>query len=119
MARLTRTEQLSRLKERYNELIKPVFVIAEQVGDNIEAILILNNGNKHKQTFKENELESFITENQDCNIIMNDRLITMKESTQRDIITDLDNDSLHAIVNNTADAKELEKLFLVRVLDSI
>lgn len=119
MARLTRTEQLSRLQERYNELIKPVFVVAEQVGDNIEAVLILNSGNKQKQTFKRNEFESFITENQDCNIIMNDRLVSIKESTRRDIITDLDNDSLRAIVNNTVDAKEIEKLFLVRVLDSM
>lgn len=120
MARLSRTEQLNRLQTRYNDLIKPVFVIAEDAGNGyINAIQVLNNGRQSKQTYKEKAFGDFLDSNQDCNVIVNDRLVNLNDDTLHEIVKELDTETLLGIINETADIKRVEQTIIDKIVNKI
>ena len=120
MARLSRTEQLNRLQTRYNDLIKPVFVIAEDAGNGyINAIQVLNNGRQSKQTYKEKDFGDFLDSNQDCNVIVNDRLVNLNDDTLHEIVKELDTETLLGIINETADIKKVEQTIIDKIVNKI
>lgn len=120
MARLSRTEQLNRLQTRYNDLIKPVFVIAEDAGNGyINAIQVLNNGRQSKQTYKEKDFGDFLDSNRDCNVLMNDRLVNLNDDTLHEIVKELDTETLLGIINETADIKRVEQTIIDKIVNKI
>ena len=76
MARLSYEERIKRLEARYNELVKPVFIVAESNGDGVDAVTILSNGKKNQQFFESKKAFSEhikIVEN--CNIIADKKIM--------------------------------------------
>ena len=119
MAQLSYEEKITRLQNRLDELVKPAFVIAEDKGESIAAVIIMSNGRKHHQNFTPAAFKAFIAENEDCNIIVDDDLLSIKQSTIEDITAEMETETLLGIVNGTADAKELKKLLFVKVVEKI
>ena len=111
MARLTYKERISRLEQRYNELVKPTFVIAEKQGEGIAAVIILSNGKKQSRRFPSvGEFETFVEQTTNCNIIVDNSVLTVNGKTLESIMSGLDNESLQQIAEDKASPDDINSV---------
>ena len=95
-------------------------MIAEDAGNGyINTIQVLNNGRQSKQTYNEKDFSDFLDNNQDCNVIMNDRLANLNENTLHEIVKELDTKTLLGIINETADMKKVEQTIIDKIVNKI
>ena len=111
MAKLSYEERIKRLENRYNELVKPVFLIAESRGNNIDAVLILSNGKKVGQYFRSvAEFDAFVDQTENCNIIMDSQLLQFRTEELQTAIRNAETSDLKAIEQGTADPTIIKRV---------
>lgn len=120
MAKLSYKERLERLESRYNELVKPVFVIAEQQEESIEAVAILSNSKRVPMQFSNtSEFLTFKENNPDCNIICNEALLSLRSQTCSEIVAELDTQTLQEIAEDKLPQEKIERLFTIKLLERL
>ena len=114
MARLTTDERLERLQNRYNELVKPVFLIGKSLSSEIEAITILSNGKKETRHFKSLDIfQNYADSLKDCNIIFDKQVRAFKKDTIEIILSEVSKEDLFEIVcdeSKPGTAAKLERI---------
>lgn len=99
MARLSTDERLERLQRRYNELVKPVFLIGNSFASGINAVTILSNGKREERRFKSLEIfQSYADSLTDCNIILDNKVLSFRGDTLKAAIAEASTEDLHALV---------------------
>lgn len=103
MARLSYEERINRLQDRYNELVKPVFIIAESQGESVATVTILSNGKKSEQVFEtRTAFLAYVEHFQNCNVIADDKIMQFREEELVKAVGKASKEDLDAIANDEA-----------------
>ena len=120
MARLSYDERIKRLENRYNELVKPTFIIAESRENGVAAVTILSNGKRSEQFFKSYEaFTNHITTVENCNIIADNKLLQFRDTELKEAVAKASKEDLQAIADGQVTPQIIERVLYEPIVAKI
>lgn len=120
MARLTYEERIKRLEEQRNQLVKPVFVIAESTEAGVKAVTIFSTGKKEAHLFpSQSDFKRYIEQIKNCNIIADNRLLQFRDTEMIEAVSKTPTEDLKAILEGKADARIIDRTLYKHIISKI
>ena len=120
MAKLTYEERIKRLENRYNELVKPTFIIAESRENEIEAVTIFSNGNRSEHRFTTPQsFSNYISTVENCNIIADGELLQFSENEMVEALANASKEDLETIVNGEPSPQIIKRVLYAPIVAKI
>lgn len=120
MARLSYDERIKRLETRYNELVKPTFIIAESKENGVSAVTILSNGKRSEQFFKSYEaFTNHIKTIENCNIIVDSNILQFRDTELKEALASACIEDLQELAYGEITPQIIERVLYEPVVSKI